>query len=153
MEYCKSDLVASKGVLFVKYRSASSALRALEDMASRHYNVCCGSYGRAGSVLRPTRAPTQPATPQVAGYRVRARLADPKQLVRQPSRGGGVGKSSAGLNDFRRWHSGKVLPPPRPSSTGAHLLPAMHACARAHGLSACVRRRSVRTCSGLCAHA
>jgi hypothetical protein len=35
LEYCKADLIASKGVVFFKYAKASSALRALEDIAAK----------------------------------------------------------------------------------------------------------------------
>eukprot|EP00878_Enallax_costatus_P022075 GHUV01023407.1.p1 GENE.GHUV01023407.1~~GHUV01023407.1.p1 ORF type:complete len:188 (+),score=39.98 GHUV01023407.1:110-673(+) len=35
LEYCKTDLISSKGVVFVKYSKASSALRALEDVAAK----------------------------------------------------------------------------------------------------------------------
>jgi hypothetical protein len=35
MEYCKTDLIASKGCVFVKYAKASSALRALEEIAAK----------------------------------------------------------------------------------------------------------------------
>ncbi|GLI64607.1 hypothetical protein VaNZ11_007917 [Volvox africanus] len=45
LEYCKTDLVASKGVVFCKFTKASFALRALEDVASRGtvgpYKVKC----------------------------------------------------------------------------------------------------------------
>lgn len=35
LEYCKTDLVASKGVVFCKFTKASYALLALEDVAAR----------------------------------------------------------------------------------------------------------------------
>jgi hypothetical protein len=35
LEYCKVDLISSKGVVFVKYAKASSALQALEEVASK----------------------------------------------------------------------------------------------------------------------
>jgi len=35
LEYCKTDLIASKGCVFVKYAKASSALRALEEVAAK----------------------------------------------------------------------------------------------------------------------
>jgi hypothetical protein len=35
LEYCKTDLIAAKGVVFVKYAKASSALQALEDVAAK----------------------------------------------------------------------------------------------------------------------
>lgn len=35
LEYCKTDLIASKGVVFCKFSKASSALKALEDISSR----------------------------------------------------------------------------------------------------------------------
>ncbi|KXZ53325.1 hypothetical protein GPECTOR_7g1219 [Gonium pectorale] len=45
LEYCKTDLVASKGVVFCKFTKASSALRALEDVTGRGtvgpYKVKC----------------------------------------------------------------------------------------------------------------
>jgi hypothetical protein len=52
MEYCKTDLIAAKGCVFVKYAKASSALRALEEVAAkgmvsalwamqRGCDVCC----------------------------------------------------------------------------------------------------------------
>ncbi|KAG2446416.1 hypothetical protein HYH02_008409 [Chlamydomonas schloesseri] len=45
LEYCKTDLVASKGVVFCKFTKASHALRALEDVTGRGtvgpYKVKC----------------------------------------------------------------------------------------------------------------
>ena len=35
LEYCKTDLVASKGVVFCKFQKSSSALQALEDVNMR----------------------------------------------------------------------------------------------------------------------
>jgi hypothetical protein len=35
MEYCKTDLISSKGCVFVKYTKASSALRVLEEIAGK----------------------------------------------------------------------------------------------------------------------
>jgi hypothetical protein len=35
MEYCKTDLISSKGCVFVKYSKASSALRVLEEIAGK----------------------------------------------------------------------------------------------------------------------
>jgi hypothetical protein len=35
LEYCKVDLISSKGVVFVKYAKASSALQALEEVAAK----------------------------------------------------------------------------------------------------------------------
>ena len=35
LEYCKTDLIASKGVAFCKYTKASSALAALEDISAK----------------------------------------------------------------------------------------------------------------------
>jgi hypothetical protein len=35
MEYCKTDLINSKGCVFVKYSKASSALRTLEEIAAK----------------------------------------------------------------------------------------------------------------------
>ena len=51
LEYCKTDLVASKGVVFCKFSKSSSALMALEDVNSRG---------------------------MVAGYKVKCMLAEPK---------------------------------------------------------------------------
>lgn len=41
MEYCKTDLIASKGCVFVKYSKASSALRALEEIAAKGMVSVC----------------------------------------------------------------------------------------------------------------
>jgi hypothetical protein len=43
LEYCKVDLIASKGVVFVKYAKASSALQALEEVAGKGMvsSSCC----------------------------------------------------------------------------------------------------------------
>eukprot|EP00775_Hariotina_reticulata_P001542 gene1542-1881_t len=46
LEYCKTDLIASKGVVFVKYSKASSALMALEEIATK-------GMARAGPGLDP----------------------------------------------------------------------------------------------------
>jgi hypothetical protein len=35
LEYCKTDLIASKGVAFCKYTKASAALAALEDISAK----------------------------------------------------------------------------------------------------------------------
>jgi hypothetical protein len=42
-EYCKTDLVATKGVVFCKYSKASFALQALEDVQAK------GAVRNAGS--------------------------------------------------------------------------------------------------------
>lgn len=34
MEYCKTDLVPAKGIVFIKFARASSAMKALEDIQS-----------------------------------------------------------------------------------------------------------------------
>ena len=51
LEYCKTDLVATKGVVFCKFFKSSSALLALEDVSSRGI---------------------------LAGYKVKCMLAEPK---------------------------------------------------------------------------
>jgi hypothetical protein len=51
LEYCKTDLVAAKGVVFCKFFKSSSAMLALEDINSRG---------------------------MVAGYKVKCMLAEPK---------------------------------------------------------------------------
>ena len=58
LEYCKTDLIASKGVAYVKYFQASSALTALEEIVAR------------GGV--------------VAGYKVKVMLAEPKTRRARP---------------------------------------------------------------------
>lgn len=61
MEYCKTDLIASKGIVFVKYSSSSAAHTAMEAVQA------------AGGI---------------AGYRVKVMLAEPKsQRVLGPSSG------------------------------------------------------------------
>lgn len=35
LEYCKTDLISAKGVVFCKFTKASSALKALEDITVR----------------------------------------------------------------------------------------------------------------------
>uniref|UniRef100_A0A7S0WZT7 RRM domain-containing protein n=1 Tax=Chlamydomonas leiostraca TaxID=1034604 RepID=A0A7S0WZT7_9CHLO len=52
LEYCKTDLIASKGVVFCKFSKSSSALVALENISERGM--------------------------QLAGYKVKAMLAEPK---------------------------------------------------------------------------
>lgn len=39
LEYVKSDLVKSKGIIYVKFRLASSALKAKEDIEHNNYMV------------------------------------------------------------------------------------------------------------------
>ena len=39
IEYFKTDLVASKGIMYVKYKTASTALKALEDMQRNNFIV------------------------------------------------------------------------------------------------------------------
>lgn len=39
LEYVKSDLVKSKGIIYAKYRLASSALKAKEDIEQNNYMV------------------------------------------------------------------------------------------------------------------
>lgn len=51
MQYCKTDLVASKGIVFVKYSTSSSAMLAMETVQS---------------------------TGTLAGYKVKIMLAEPK---------------------------------------------------------------------------
>ena len=47
LQYCKTDLIATKGVVFCKYAKSSSALAALEAVtdtgmvSSGHTCVCC----------------------------------------------------------------------------------------------------------------
>jgi hypothetical protein len=45
LQYCKTDLIASKGVVFCKFSQSSSALRALESIADNGM-VCSGSNRR-----------------------------------------------------------------------------------------------------------
>ncbi len=35
LEYCKTDLISAKGVVFCKYSRASSALRVMEEVSSK----------------------------------------------------------------------------------------------------------------------
>ena len=35
LQYCKTDLIASKGIVFCKYAKSSSALKALEEITER----------------------------------------------------------------------------------------------------------------------
>ena len=44
LQYCKTDLIASKGVVFCKFSQSSSALRALESIADNGA-VCSDFYG------------------------------------------------------------------------------------------------------------
>lgn len=39
LEYVKTDLVKSKGIIYVKFRLASSALKAKEDIEKNNYMV------------------------------------------------------------------------------------------------------------------
>eukprot|EP00882_Tetradesmus_deserticola_P024175 GHRQ01026407.1.p1 GENE.GHRQ01026407.1~~GHRQ01026407.1.p1 ORF type:complete len:221 (+),score=100.09 GHRQ01026407.1:79-741(+) len=57
LEYCKTDLIASKGVVFVKYAKASSALQALEEVAGKG---------------------------MLASYKVKVMLAEPKTKRQRP---------------------------------------------------------------------
>jgi hypothetical protein len=43
LEYVKTDLVKSKGIIYVKFRLASSALKAKEDIENNNYVVRCAS--------------------------------------------------------------------------------------------------------------
>jgi hypothetical protein len=55
LQYCKTDLIASKGVVFCKFSQSSSALRALESIADNGM-VCSGFYRRCSPqhVMRMT---------------------------------------------------------------------------------------------------
>ncbi|KAF8057626.1 svkA [Scenedesmus sp. PABB004] len=64
LEYCKTDLIASKGVVFVKYAKASSALAALEEIAAK---------GTVGS------------------YKVKVMLAEPKTKRQRPELSAAMG--------------------------------------------------------------
>lgn len=44
LQYCKTDLIASKGVVFCKFSQSSSALRALESIADNGM-VCSDVFG------------------------------------------------------------------------------------------------------------
>lgn len=46
LEYVKSDLVKSKGIIYVKFRLASSALKAKEDIEQNNYMVCLPCHQR-----------------------------------------------------------------------------------------------------------
>ena len=61
LEYCKIDLIAAKGIVFVKYAKSSSALLALESILANdcmvsltrhipHLPECCGSHGLYGYI-------------------------------------------------------------------------------------------------------
>jgi hypothetical protein len=52
LEYCKTDLIAPKGVVFCKFTKASSALKALEDITERgsvRFKIPWGRSLRSGS--------------------------------------------------------------------------------------------------------
>ncbi|KAL6785046.1 hypothetical protein ACKKBG_A02220 [Auxenochlorella protothecoides x Auxenochlorella symbiontica] len=68
LQYCKTDLVASKGIVFVKYARSSSAAAAMEAVQ---------------------------ASGQVAGYRVKIMLAEPK-VRRSPSASSAAGMLGGG---------------------------------------------------------
>ena len=89
LEYCKTDLVASKGVVFCKFQKSSSALQALEDVNIRGMvrntpGMClhepaiqvCPYHLWADT--RRSHFPGYYPWPQVAGYKVKCMLAEPK---------------------------------------------------------------------------
>lgn len=106
LEYCKTDLVAAKGVVFCKFTRASAALRALEDVTARGmvrllagcrglsgcpaaHACCCGTLLLSSFPYTawPSQAPFAvgccwPALSvspvQVAKYKVKCMLAEPK---------------------------------------------------------------------------
>ena len=84
MQYCKTDLVASKGIVFVKYARSSSAAAAMEAV-------------QAGG--------------QVAGYRVKCMLAEPK--VRRSSSASPASVPGRAQATPPPPHQGSFLTPPR----------------------------------------
>ena len=101
LEYCKTDLVAAKGVVFCKFTKASAALQALEDVTVRGTVSCAPVVAHRGQCFAPVvpgrrcsrsllvpwdptltshrwRRPTLPTTLQVASYKVKCMLAEPK---------------------------------------------------------------------------
>jgi len=85
MEYCKTDLIAAKGVLFIKFSRMSSAMRALEDITS---------------------------TGLLAGYQVKCMIAEPKgkrdrdHSAEVPSPAHQAARLDYGMNSMHLDHSG-----------------------------------------------
>lgn len=59
LEYCKTDLIASKGVVFCKFRKSSSALQALEAVGERGM-VGAISLAATGDMRAPMHAWHEP---------------------------------------------------------------------------------------------
>ena len=86
LQYCKTDLIASKGIVFCKYTKASSALLALEEVSEtgmvRGLAVCLGSCPPLVIAHTLTcRGCIKSLTLhmlQLAGYKVKCMLAEPK---------------------------------------------------------------------------
>lgn len=77
LQYCKTDLIQSKGIVFCKYSKASSALLALEEITETGtVSPLCNT---AVMLLLPSpdRGPSV-ACMQLAGYKVKCMLAEPK---------------------------------------------------------------------------
>lgn len=78
LQYCKTDLIAAKGVVFCKFARASSALYALELV--NETSIVRADGARCLTVLNTN-------LPQVAGYRVKCLLAEPKGKKPLPTMG------------------------------------------------------------------
>jgi hypothetical protein len=97
LEYCKTDLVAAKGVVFCKFTKASAALQALEDVTLRGTVSCAVSAVPVEGWRPPLLDPRMPALTLCVCRRLAA--ADP-----QPGRRSQATRSSA------------CWPSPRPSA-------------------------------------
>eukprot|EP00887_Chlorella_sp_A99_P005987 scaffold27.g5987.t1 len=102
MQYCKTDLIATKGIVFVKYGKSSAACLAMETIQETGMTALARAGGvRAGPAARPrrcgarrdiaatcltdARAARAPAPrAQVAGYKVKVMLAEPKSRRSSP---------------------------------------------------------------------
>lgn len=98
LEYCKTDLIANKGVVFCKFTRSSSALRALEEITERagggtvsafsHWDVrviesrC--QWIRVRDLVVDLKGLLSAYVAQVAGYKVKCMLAEPKTKRGRP---------------------------------------------------------------------
>ncbi|KAK9825572.1 hypothetical protein WJX74_007012 [Apatococcus lobatus] len=131
LQYCKTDLIASKGIVFCKYAKSSSALKALEEITERGtlagYKIKCmlaepkGKRGRAEIAWSSEpQSPAHQAARFTGGLSHRPSYAAPASPLAGPMAGYQV--------PYMGGHS-QALPPQRPQSHGQQ--PAVHPAAHA----------------------
>jgi hypothetical protein len=154
LEYCKTDLIATKGVVFCKFSKSSSALKALEEITSQGTVGLQGAWGRrrgawGGGWSKVAGWPPRgvlswamskqglisrrhpPPLVQLAGYKVKCMLAEPKtkrgRADGSPHQDAHLFGSMAQVRGVHVHREMRALPrPPRANSTAQRSRPRAH---------------------------